>query len=379
MQNFKFLYLAAILVLFTSCNQESHENKDPQKINVGVYSDEGSSTVCVIETIEALKIDKGILPTRVTGKDIMEGKLKELDVLIFPGGSGSKEFNSLGQLAAEKVKKFSYNDGKGLVGICAGGFILSTTPGYPGLQIFPEPDSRDGYYDRGRGLVAFYLNEKGKEIFPELAGQDSIYVQYYDGPIFKYPESSFSKILGRFYSDVANHPGYPKGTTPGKLMFATSEYGKGKVFISVGHPEATAGMRWMIPRMARWVSSKKLVSYPDGLVRPEINKKEVLYFDDLVKYEKKNFWDLFHENDSVVINAVNNLYSIRSRPSIRWSVGLLRHKSSVVRIHAAKYLLETEYTDAIPDLEQAVQYEKDVVQKEDMEKILKSLKTFITK
>ena len=372
----RFLYLLIFVVSLSACNPHPIDNTK-EKIRVGVFNGEGASVVCVIETMEALKIDKEISPVTVSGKDIMEGKLNELDALIFPGGSGSKEFNSLGQKAAGLVHKFAHEEGKGLIGICAGGFLLSTTPGYPSLKIFPEPDIRDGYYDRGRGLIAFNLNNQGKKIFPELEAFDSLYVQYYDGPIFKYPESSASNIVGSFYSDVANHPGYPHGTTPGKLAFATSEYGEGKVFISVGHPEATAGMRWMVPRMARWVSGNELIPYPEKLVRPEINSKEILYTDDLVKFEKNNFWNLFHEEDSVVISSMKNLYSIRSRPSIRWSIGLLRHQSWIVRLHAAEYLLETEYTNAIPDLQAAVQDEENLEQKKVLEDILESLKGIV--
>ncbi|MCK4345137.1 MAG: hypothetical protein KAX05_07600 [Bacteroidales bacterium] len=376
MRSLKFLYLLAFVVFISACMQENSESYT-DKIRVGVFNGEGASVVCVIETMEALKIDEKISPVEISPKDIMVGKLNELDALIFPGGSGSKEFNSLGQQATELVHKFTHDDGKGLIGICAGGFLLSTTPGYPSLEIFPESDIRDGYYDRGRGLIAFHLNEQGKEIFPELENLDTLYVQYYDGPIFKFPESSSSNILGSFYSDVASHPGYPHGITPGKLVFATSEYGKGKVFISVGHPEATAGMRWMVPRMARWVTGNELVPYPEKLVRPEINKKEILYTDDLVKFEKKNFWNLFHEEDSMVINSLKNLYTIRSRPSIRWSIGLLRHQSWEVRLHAAEYLLETEYTNAIPDMEAVVQNEENQEHRETLRKILFSLKEIV--
>ncbi len=378
MTRINLLSMLAVVILLTSCANNENQAATDNNIKVGVFSGGGSgSFIGLIEVSEALKIDKEITPCEVTSEEIMQGKLNELDVLIFPGGSGSTEFNNLGQQAAEKVRKFAYEDGKGLIGICAGGFILSTTPGYPSLQIFPEPDIRDGYYDRGRGLVAFHLNEKGKEIFYELAKEDSLYIQYYDGPIFKYPESDRADILASFYSDVANKPGYPEGTTPGKLIFATSEYGKGKVFISVGHPEATAGMRWIIPRMARWVSGNELVTYSDKLIRPGLNHKEVLYFSEQIKSEKKNFWKLFSEDDSIVINALDELYSIRSRPSIRWSIGLLRHESPEVRMHAAKYLLETEYTDAIPDMQAAVEQEEDQEQKAEMEKILIGLKKIV--
>ena len=376
MKSIKFLCLLAFVASISACVQENSESYT-DKIRVGVFNGEGASVVCVIETMETLKIDENISPVEISPINIMEGKLNELDALIFPGGSGSKEFNSLGQQAAELVRKFVHNDGKGIIGICAGGFLLSTTPEYPSLKIFPEPDIRDGYYDRGRGLIAFHLNEQGKKIFPELKTPDTLYVQYYDGPIFKFPKSSSSNFLGNFYSDVANHPGYPHGTTPGKLVFATSEYGKGKVFISTGHPESTPGMRWMVPRMARWVTGNELVSYPKKLVRPEINKKEILYTDDLVKFEKENFWNLFHEDDSLVINSLKNLYTIRSRPSIRWSIGLLRHQSWDVRLHAAEYLLETEYTNAIPDMEAAVQHEENQEHRETLRKILLSLKEIV--
>jgi len=156
-----FFCLLAFVVFLSACIHEKSKSYT-DTIMVGVFNGEGVSMVCVIETMEALKIDEKISPTEISPRDIMEGKLNELDVLIFPGGSGSKEFNSLGQQAAELVHKFAHDDGKGLIGICAGAFLLSTTPGYPSLKIFPEPDIRDGYYDRGRGLIAFYLNEQGK-------------------------------------------------------------------------------------------------------------------------------------------------------------------------------------------------------------------------
>ena len=163
MKSLQFLYILAFVVLISACVQKNSESFT-DKIRVGVFSGEGASVVCVIETIEALKIDEKIFPAEISPKDIMEGKLNELDALIFP-----------------------------------------------------EPDIRDGYYDRGRGLIAFQLNKQGKEIFPELENHDTLYVQYYDGPIFKFSESSSSNILGSFYSNVANHPGYPHGTTPGNI------------------------------------------------------------------------------------------------------------------------------------------------------------------
>lgn len=378
MKQTAIVFLTLIMVGLSACTQPKETKTDNAKIRVGVFSGGGSpSYVGVIETTQALKIDKDIVPCTITSTDIMNGKLDDLDVIIFPGGSGSTEFNNLGDKASEKVRQFVYDDGKGIIGICAGGFLLSTTPNYPSLRIFPEADIRDGYYDRGRGLVAFHLTDEGEKIFYEVAGYDTLFVQYNDGPIFVNPESGKSNVLGRFYSDVADRPNYPKGTTPGKLIFGNSDYGKGKVFVSVGHPESTPGMRWIVPRMARWVSGNELVPYPEIVVRPQLNKKEFLFYPENEKYEKKLFWTLFSKEDSVVINSLNELYAMRSRASVRWSVGLLRNHSPAIRLQATKYLLKTEYTDAVPDLETAVNMESDPGQKQEMKKILTDLKALI--
>ncbi len=369
-----------VAIFFTGCNENNSsvsKNQDnrPKLLNVGVFDGNGASAVCVLETLEALKIDTGIKGSSVSAYEIQNGILDNYDVLIFPGGSGSKEYNNLGQLAIEKVQKFAAG-GKGIVGICAGGYLFATTDGYPSLKIIKAHTYRF-HYNRGRGLIGLELTEEGAEIFPELKGQDKFFVQYYDGPIYDVYEPESMNILGKITTDIATHKGDPKGLTPGKPAFLTSTYGKGKVFVSVGHPEATAGMRWIVPRMARYVASTELISYPETVVRPQINDREILYFPPTKSFETENFWKLFSDDEFVVISAIDNLYSIRSRPSIRWSIGLLRHKSKNVRLKAADYLVKTEYTDAIPDLESAVNYENDSDTKKVLEQRLNQLSNLI--
>ncbi|HHB79706.1 MAG TPA: hypothetical protein ENK85_10785 [Saprospiraceae bacterium] len=347
-----------------------------EKLKVGVFNGNGASPVCVLETMEALKIDQGIEPKEVSAADILNGQLDQLDVLVFPGGSGSKEYNNLGQQAADIVKDFGQKEGKGLVGICAGGYLMASTPTYPNLDLLKTPHTRK-FYDRGRGLISFHLNEAGKKIFYELKNTDSIHIQYYDGPIFDQAENSDLNVLGEVNSDIATHKGYPHDFTPGKPAFFTKDFGNGKIFVSVGHPEATAGMRWMVPRMARYVANKELVTYTKPLIRPEINNKEILFYSDTKKLEKRLFWKLMDKDPNVVAAAMDSLSDLRSRPSIRWSIGLLRHKDWNIRLKAAKYLLFTEYTAAIPDLEAAVNFEKEPSHKKELQKILNQLQGFI--
>ena len=375
------LTIFIIGLLFFGCNTSPENIKKESKQNrifVGVYSGSGASSVCVIETLEALKLDSGICERKVSPVEIQLGVLDSLDVLIFPGGSGSKEYNSLGQTSATMVQEFAKKQGKGVVGICAGGYLFATTEGYPSLKIIQANNIRE-HYNRGRGLIAFKLDPEGEKIFPELSEYDSLFVQYYDGPIYEIPDSAKINVTAQIISDIATHKNDPKGVTQGKPAFLTTNYGKGKVFVSVGHPESTPGMRWIVPRMARWVVDEPLISYDKNVVRPEINTHEILYFPDVIKFEKKNFWNLFSDNNAEIITAIENLYSIKSRPSIRWSIGLLRHQSPEIRLEAAKYLLETEYTYAISDLECAVKVEKDRTTKTELEQILKKLETIVNK
>ncbi len=77
------------------------------------------------------------------------------------------------------------------------------------------------------------------------------------------------------------------------------------------------------------------------------------------------------------MEALDNLYSLNSRPSIRWSIGLLRHNSPVIRLKAGEYLLETEYTWAIPDVESAYNNEQDPETKKKLKVILDQLRSII--
>jgi len=368
-----FTLILFAFITFTGFSQSENSN---DKLRVGVFNGNGASPVCVIETMEALKIDHGIIPQEVSAVDIMNGVLENLDVMVFPGGSASKEYNNLGLLAAEKIKAFGKQKNRGLVGICAGGYLFSTTPGYPSLEIFPAPDIRN-HYDRGRALIGFTINQEGAKIFPELKKVDTAFFQYYDGPIYEIPEHSPIEILGELTTDISHKKGYPKKVTPGKPAFFTMDYGMGKAIASIGHPEATPGMRWIVPRMARYVANRELVSYTSQVVRPEIYKQEVLYTKDIISFEKKNFWQLFAEDEQTVIEAIDHLHSVYSRPSIRWSIGLLRHTSPAVRAHAALYLLDTEYTAALPDVKAAYMSENDVDARSVLKEVLDSLNAIV--
>ena len=370
---FTILFLLFILV---SCETpENTKTIDHQKLHIAVFKGNGAGAISVIETIEALRIDSGIFAQAISASEIQDGKLSGFDALIFPGGSGSKELNNLGKQGKQIVDHFIRVEGKGIVGICAGGYLLSSTSGYPNLQIASSVHIDRAHYNRGRGLVEFTLTEQGYTIFPELKDQ-SMFAQYYDGPVLVQGDTAKDNYIevAQYVTDIHPDNFAPTGITPGSTFALNEEVGKGKVFIIAGHPESTPGMRWLIPRMARWVCNSELVSYDQRWVRPEINDSALLFTRARKKIEKKLFWELFSDSSEVQISAMNQLYDFRSRPAVRWNIGLLRDANPETRLRAAYLLMQTEYSYALPDLIAAESLEKNTEVKLMMQKAIKYLR-----
>lgn len=352
----------ALLVLAACSNTNRHASLPTNKIKVAVFNGNGASAICVIETYEALKIDTGISPALISAAEIANDKLNDFNVVIFPGGSGSKELNNLGNRAAAKVVDF-VNNGNGAVGICAGGFLFSTTKDYPSLRLVSATEWDRSHYDKGRALVEFELTAEGEKLFPELTDKD-VFLQYYDGPVFMPADSGRSGIkqymeYATYRSDIHIHPSYPDRITPGKTFLLGEDIGGGRAIVVAGHPEATPGMRWMVPRMVRWASKSKAISYQKKWVRPDLNHNEIFYTSNLVRREKELFWQLLSDNTELKLAAMMELYDMRSRPAVRWNMGLLRDNDPLVRAQAASLLRETEYSSALPDLKVALHNETD--------------------
>lgn len=376
----KYLFLViAVLGLIRCQNINTFNNSTPNKIKVAVFNGNGASATCILETYEALKIDTGIISSEISAAEIELDRLSKFDAIIFPGGSASKELNNLGQTAAEKVKQF-IKAGKGAVGICAGGYLFSTTKGYPSMQLVSATEWDREHYNKGRALVEFALTQKGKEIFPELDSVNN-YLQYYDGPVLMPSDSGKSGItnyleLGTYVSDIHIKKNYPRNITPGKTFLLSESVEKGKVMVVAGHPEATPGMRWMVPRMARWVTNNPLIAYPEKWVKPTQYDSAIFFTNELAKKEKELFWQLLGPNDSIKLEAMQQLYKMHSRPAVRWNMGLLRDTSAEVRTRAAYYLRLTEYSAAIPDLESALKNESNDKCKIQLEETLLFLSNF---
>ena len=337
------------------------------KIRVGVFDGHGGAQTCVWEAVAAIRLDSGMNVRTITSADIAMNVLDSLDALVIPGGGGSRQFLNLGEENHNRIKKFVAG-GKGAVGICAGAYLFSSTPGYSCLWLNGAKAIDIEHDNRGHGVVKFTLTDEGKKLFPEIADRDTSYVMYYEGPVFVNNEadSVVYQTCAVMESDVHEEGNAPKNMTNGKPFFTANRYGKGWVFSSIAHPEATPGMTWMIPRMVRWTLDMPVIEYSNEAVKPEIFEKEILMSVADLHEESKCFDAFLHGTPEQKLEALDWLQSRLSWSAKRWVQGLLYDGSPKVRLRAAKYVADTRYLHYLPDLKAAWLSEQDAEMKEQM-------------
>ncbi len=385
MRKISTLFGILIILLSGCCQQNDEVVVNTPKVNknvikVGVFDKNGDSPYCITDAMEALKIDKDIDARIISAAEIMAGDADDIDVFLFPGGGGRSETGSLGELGQQKIIDLVKKQGKGVVGICAGAYILTETPDYPSLALSGAEAIDIEHDHRGHGLVKFSLTEEGKKIFPELANREISYSQYYEGPVLIPAKKSAYKYneLATMLSDVHTIEGTPANMTNNRPFIIVTQVDKGKTASVVGHPENTPGMRWMIPRLVRVVLGKELIPYGKNVVRPEIYTKEILYTTEQSKKQRKAYYDLVKSKDEKTA-AMNDIVEMAAWSAKKWIPPMVRDKDFDVRLLAAQLTVALERTDAIKDLEAAVKSEKDEKNKKLLQEQLDLLENMLGK
>lgn len=310
----------------------------------------------------------------ITTADIANNVLDSLDAIIIPGGGGSRQFLNLSALNQQRIKDFVASGG-GIVGICAGAYLLSNTPDYACMQLNGAQAIDIEHDNRGHGISKFTLTDEGKKIFPEIAKRDTLFVMYYEGPVFikKENDTISYETLAIMESDVHEEGNAPKNMTNNKPFFITNSYGKGRIFSSIAHPEATPGMMWMIPRMVRWTLNIPIKEYKSEVVNPDIFNREILMSISDLKQESAYYQTFLYGSAEEKIVAMDWLQSKHSWAAKRWVQGLLFDADASVRVRAAKYIADTHYIHYLPDLRAAYNSEKETQTKQQLKEQLDKL------
>lgn len=378
---FCFVFCLFCLLLFVRCTTDENKNYSlhiTKPITVGVFDGNGGAWSCIKETVAAIRLDPEMNVRTITSADIANNVLDSLDAIIIPGGGGKRQYQNLGTLNQQRIRDFIAK-GKGAVGICAGAYLFSNTPDYNCMKLNGEQAIDIEHDNRGHGLAKFTLNEAGKQIFPELADRDTCYVIYYEGPVFIKNESDTipNVTLAIMESDVHEEGNAPANMTNGKPFFIVNDYGKGRVFSSIAHPEGTPGMMWMIPRMVRWTLNKPFVSYQQTAVQPALFNQELLMTPDDLKQESEYFQTLLSGDANQKIAALDWLEAHHSWDVKRWVQGMLYDASPDVRVRAAQYVADTHYLPFLSNLRSAYRSETDESTKVKLGKQLNKLEALL--
>ncbi|NCZ96732.1 biofilm PGA synthesis protein PgaC [bacterium] len=268
------LWLGMLVVSSLGCSAE------PMRIGVYSHSTNETKAAGIVRVFTLiLTKKKGYDVQRVKPEDIRNGVLTNLDVLIMPGGSGSKQATNLETTGREAIQQFVKHGG-GYVGICAGAYLASSH--YPwSLHIINAQVIDRQHWARGKGNVILTFSELGQKALGHPEKEVEVY--YGQGPLYGRGTNDALppyEELAVYKTEVAkeNVPeGVPMGVMPGTTAIARTEYGKGRVICYSPHPEKPfQPVYHLIENGVRWAAGKEPipVSEAEWQQRPKPGKPE---------------------------------------------------------------------------------------------------------
>ncbi|HYE20825.1 MAG TPA: BPL-N domain-containing protein [Tepidisphaeraceae bacterium] len=241
MSRFTPILLVVLLPLIARAAEPAAPPVRP--LRVAIYTDVGGATA-------APNVEKCLVPAeayaakRVTAAQIRAGALKDFDVIVQPGGSGSKQAETLGEEGREQIRKF-VDGGGGYVGICAGAYLASSDYKWS-LNILNAKVIDKEHWARGTGPVQLGLSAEGRKVLS--LDKEQVTCEYRQGPLLApgdHPTLPAYAPLATYLTEVAKK-GAPAGVMKDTTAIAAAPFGKGKVIAISPHPEKTPGLEDVI-------------------------------------------------------------------------------------------------------------------------------------
>lgn len=183
-------------------------------------------------------------------QDMQKGtKLKDLDVLIVPGGDPGEYCDPIGDAGMDNIRSF-IKTGGGFIGVCAGAYF-GIADWY--LGVFAAEIYNGYYWKRGSGDVKIRLTDEGKKVFGNI--DEAFQMRYVNGTML---QRVVSKDLEPYTSLAVYESGLAENGAPnimvGRDAIISGKYGKGKVLTFSPHPEHTSGKENLLLKAVDFVS-----------------------------------------------------------------------------------------------------------------------------
>ena len=271
-----------------------------KRLKVGFYVDLGSRGTGVLKLARLLYYSPQIEKLELLkGDDLVKGKLKNLDLLVMPGGSSQLQMTSMTPAGVKALQDYVRNGGS-YVGICAGFHITLNRPERAQLMPYTYQADRVGF----KGTPLIQLTAEGKKMLNTKL--DKIFVTYSRGPVAKEAlwNKGTCKTLAVYKSSVApnNRLGKSFYGTPAMIG---GTYGKGKVIATSFHPEYKLDTQDMFGDLVYAVTGVKLTP---KLPQPEFKPIHVVYAG--LPAMKKN-----------TVTAIENIVEIEESNKIQLHIG----------------------------------------------------------
>ncbi len=190
---------------------------------------------------------------RLDAKQIREGGLKSVDVLVHPGGSGSGRGRALESDGRTAVREF-VRQGGGFLGICAVQYLATNDYSWSlGLIDAKVVDRR--HWVRGKGTVSLRLSPQSQRLFRHDDQRMELF--YAQGPLLGRHEWDDPTVpnyesLALYDSEIAKN-GAPRGVMIGTSAIVRGDYGKGRVICFSPHPELTENFEHLLRKAVDWI------------------------------------------------------------------------------------------------------------------------------
>lgn len=224
------------------------ENED--RIAVALYVGPGVGGGGPASIDEKLSASPDRFVVRIVGpEEIRNGTLDQFDVVVFPGGSGSRQAEGIGAKGRDNVREFVAGGG-GYVGICAGCYLACENFSWS-LKIL-DAKTKSSKWRRGVKQLELGFDSALSDLLS--LDESSALVKYANGPVMEpagSPDIPDFTTLAVFKTETAENE-TPPGIQIDSPAILTGPYGEGRVVGISPHPEQSDGLREIVPRLIEW-------------------------------------------------------------------------------------------------------------------------------